>query len=134
MKQRTLLFLFFIILCLPLYATKALKSFDKKTSLPINITGFVKHEPFWDSRQVDGSADDESLRFPEPKKLDPNGEDIIGQASNVFVVKDRESITLTYIDSTQGWLPTSGYQEGTEGLTVLYSVDFLVVAGGGGGG
>jgi hypothetical protein len=66
--------------------------------------------------------------------IDPNGEDIIGQASNVFLVKDRESITLTYIDSTQGWLPTSGYQEGTEGLAVPYSVDFLVIAGGGSGG
>jgi hypothetical protein len=66
--------------------------------------------------------------------IDPNGEDIVGQGSNVVVVKDREAITLTYIDSTQGWLPTSGYQEGTTGINLPYSVDFLVVAGGGGGG
>jgi hypothetical protein len=64
--------------------------------------------------------------------IDPNGEDIVGQGSNVVVVKDREAITLTYIDSTQGWLPTSGYQEGTQGLGLPYSIDFLVVAGGGG--
>jgi hypothetical protein len=66
--------------------------------------------------------------------IDPNGEDIVGQASNVLVVKDREAITLTYIDSTQGWLPTSGYQEGTTGINIPYSVDFLVIAGGGAGG
>jgi hypothetical protein len=66
--------------------------------------------------------------------IDPNGEDILGQASNVVVFKDREAITLTYIDSTQGWIPTSGYQEGTEGLGLPYSIDFLVIAGGGGAG
>jgi hypothetical protein len=66
--------------------------------------------------------------------IDPNGEDILGQALNVTVSKDREAITLTYIDSTQGWIASSGYQEGTTGLGIPYSVDFLVIAGGGGGG
>jgi hypothetical protein len=66
--------------------------------------------------------------------IDPNGEDIVGQTSNVVVVKDREAITLVYVDSTQGWLPISGYQEGTEGLGLPYSIDFLVIAGGGSGG
>jgi hypothetical protein len=66
--------------------------------------------------------------------INPNGEDIIGQASNVLASKDREALTLTYIDSTQGWLPSSGYQEGTTGISVPYSIDFLVIAGGGGGG
>ena len=64
--------------------------------------------------------------------IDPNGEDILGQASNVIASKDREAITLTYIDSTQGWIPSSGYQESTQGLSIPYSIDFLVVAGGGG--
>jgi hypothetical protein len=66
--------------------------------------------------------------------IDPNGEDIIGQTSNVLVINDREAVTLVYVDSTQGWLPISGYQEGTQGLAVPYSVDFLVVAGGASGG
>jgi hypothetical protein len=39
---------------------------------------------------------------------------------------------LTYIDSTQGWIATSGINEGTDALSPgPYSVDFLVVAGGG---
>ena len=66
--------------------------------------------------------------------INPNGNKILGQTSNAIASKDREVITLTYIDSTQGWLPNSGYQEGTTGIELPYSIDFLVVAGGGGGG
>ena len=65
--------------------------------------------------------------------INPNGANILGQASNVVVVKDREAITLTYIDATQGWLPSSGYQESTQGISIPYSADFLVIAGGGSG-
>jgi hypothetical protein len=65
--------------------------------------------------------------------IDPNSGKILAQTSNVTASKDREAITLTYIDSTQGWLPSSGYQEGTTGIAIPYSIDFLVVAGGGGG-
>jgi hypothetical protein len=66
--------------------------------------------------------------------INPNSNKIIGQTSNVVATKDREALTLTYIDSTQGWLPNSGYQESTTGISVPYSIDFLVIAGGGGGG
>ncbi len=66
--------------------------------------------------------------------INPNSNKILGQTSNVTASKDREAITLIYIDSTQGWLPNSGYQESTGGLGIPYSVDFLVIAGGGGGG
>ena len=67
--------------------------------------------------------------------IDPNGEDIIGQASNILVIKDREAITLTYIDSTQGWLSTSGINEGTDAITSIpINIEYLVVAGGGSGG
>jgi hypothetical protein len=65
--------------------------------------------------------------------INPNGNKILGQVSNVTATKDREAITLTYTDATQGWLPSSGYQESTQGLNAPYSVDFLVIAGGGGG-
>jgi hypothetical protein len=66
--------------------------------------------------------------------INPNSNKIFGQTSNVVASKDREALSLVYIDSTQGWLPSSGYQESTAGLSIPYSVDFLVVAGGGGGG
>ncbi len=66
--------------------------------------------------------------------INPNSNKIFGQTSNVIASKDREALSLTYIDSTQGWLPNSGYQESTTGLAIPYSVDFLIIAGGAGGG
>jgi len=66
--------------------------------------------------------------------INPNSNKILGQTSNVVASKDREAITLTYIDSTQGWLPNSGYQESTTGLGISYSIDFLVIGGGAAGG
>jgi hypothetical protein len=67
--------------------------------------------------------------------VNPNSNKIEGGTSNLQLKGDREGVTLTYIDSTQGWLATSGIQEGTDSLEpVSYSIDFLVVAGGGAGG
>jgi hypothetical protein len=67
--------------------------------------------------------------------IDPNGEDIEGGIDNLLLNGEREGVILTYIDSTQGWLATSGINEGTNALEpTTYSIDFLVVAGGGGGG
>jgi hypothetical protein len=62
--------------------------------------------------------------------IDPNGEDIIGQTSNVVAVKDREAITLVYVDSTQGWFLFLDIKKEQKDLGVPYSVDFLVIAGG----
>jgi hypothetical protein len=64
--------------------------------------------------------------------IDPNGEDIEGNASDLQLEGERSGVILTYIDSTQGWIATSGINEGTDALSPgPYSVDFLVVAGGG---
>ena len=67
--------------------------------------------------------------------IDPNGEDIEGGTDNLQLRGEREGVVLIYVDSTQGWLPISGINEGTDALEpVTYSVDFLVIAGGGAGG
>jgi hypothetical protein len=67
--------------------------------------------------------------------ISPNGNKIEGGTNNLQLSGDREGVTLTYIDSTQGWLASSGINEGTDALApVPYSVDFLVIAGGGSGG
>jgi hypothetical protein len=67
--------------------------------------------------------------------INPNGGKIEGGTSNLQLTGEREGATLTYIDSTQGWLANSGINEGTDALSpISYSVDFLVVAGGGGAG
>jgi hypothetical protein len=67
--------------------------------------------------------------------ISPNGNKIEGGTGNLQLTGEREGVLLVYIDSTQGWLATSGINEGTDALSPEpYSVDFLVIAGGGGGG
>jgi hypothetical protein len=67
--------------------------------------------------------------------ISPNGNKIEGATDNLQLSGEREGVLLVYIDSTQGWLATSGINEGTDALSPTpYSVDFLVIAGGGGGG
>jgi hypothetical protein len=67
--------------------------------------------------------------------VNPNGNKLEGGTSNKLIITNKESVILNYVDSTRGWLPTSGVNNGTDALTPLsYSVDFLVIAGGGAGG
>ena len=67
--------------------------------------------------------------------IDPNGEDIEGETDDLTLRGEREGVILTYIDSTQGWIATSGINEGTDALEPnTYLADFLVIAGGGAGG
>ena len=67
--------------------------------------------------------------------INPNGNKLEGVTLNKKIITDKESVILNYVDSTRGWLPTSGVNNGTDALsTPSYSIDFLVVAGGGGGG
>ena len=67
--------------------------------------------------------------------INPNSNKIEGGTGNLQLTGEREGVLLVYADSTQGWLATSGINEGTDSLSPTpYSVDFLVIAGGGGGG
>jgi hypothetical protein len=67
--------------------------------------------------------------------ISPNGNKIEGGTGNLQLTGEREGTSLVYIDSTQGWLASSGINEGTDALSLPpYSVDFLVIAGGGSGG
>ena len=67
--------------------------------------------------------------------INPNGLKIQTQTGNRIFSTSRLGLTFTYVDSTQGWLLSSGYLESTNPFYVApYSVDFLVIAGGGAGG
>ena len=67
--------------------------------------------------------------------LGANSNKINGVVGNKLLTTNREAVTLTYVDSTQGWVSTSASNYGTISLDPQpYSVDFLVVGGGGGGG
>jgi hypothetical protein len=62
---------------------------------------------------------------------------IEGGTSDKFLTTNREGVTITYADATQGWVATSGVNSGDQGIDPTNSAiiaDFLVIAGGGGGG
>ena len=64
--------------------------------------------------------------------VSPNGGKIDGDTGNVSITQTREAIHFVYIDTTQGWIPYSGFNTVTP--VGGYPVEYLVVAGGGGGG
>jgi hypothetical protein len=65
--------------------------------------------------------------------INPNSNKLEGGTTNLILSGEREGVLLVYIDATQGWLATSGINEGTDALSPQpYSIDFLVIAGGGG--
>ena len=60
---------------------------------------------------------------------------IEGGTANKLLTTNREGVIITYIDVTQGWVATSGVNSGDQAIDpIIYSADFLVIAGGGGGG
>ena len=66
--------------------------------------------------------------------VNPNGNKLEGGTANKLITTNKESVILNYVDSTRGWLATSGVNNGTDALEPnTYSIDFLVIAGGGGG-
>jgi hypothetical protein len=67
--------------------------------------------------------------------LGANSNKINGVVANKILTTNREAVTITYVDSTQGWVSSSGANEGSQSLDPApYSIDFLVIAGGGSGG
>jgi hypothetical protein len=67
--------------------------------------------------------------------LGRNSNKIQGETLDKKLTTNREAVTLTYVDSTQGWVSSSGANEGTQSIDPnTYSVTYLAVAGGGGGG
>jgi len=63
--------------------------------------------------------------------VNPNGAKLGGVSNNSILTGIRESIAFVYIDSTQGWIPYSGFNASTIGQT--YSASYLIIAGGGAG-
>ncbi len=68
-------------------------------------------------------------------EIDPGAEKIQGATDHKYLSGNREGASLTFIDSTQGWVATEGINEGTQALAPPpYTVTYLCVAGGGGSG
>ena len=58
---------------------------------------------------------------------------IEGGALDKILTTNREGVTVTYVDVTQGWVATSGVNSGDQALDPVL-IDFLVIAGGAAGG
>jgi len=65
-----------------------------------------------------------------PVTLNPNGSKIYGNTSNILLNNSGESVSLVYIDSTQGWIAFGGFTTSPVGS---YTISYLAVAGGGAG-
>jgi len=69
--------------------------------------------------------------------LTANGsEKIKGSTDDKVLISERQGIKLVYVDATQGWVATTGVNEGTAPALdpPSYNVDFLCIAGGGAAG
>jgi len=65
--------------------------------------------------------------------LGRNGSNIIGQALNYLLTINRESVILTYVDSTQGWIVSSAAYTTSPLTPPTYTATYLIVAGGASG-
>lgn len=65
----------------------------------------------------------------------PGGSDKLkGTTGSQVLKQERSGATLTFIDATQGWIATSGINDGTAALGIpTYTSEFLIIAGGGSG-
>jgi|TARA_Y100000034_G_scaffold28081_1_gene33729 hypothetical protein len=90
-------------------------------TLPAGVVGntieFVDYAGTWDTNNV-------TLTTTEKIK---------GSDSDGILNGEREGVTVTYVDATQGWVATSTANETTPAIK-SYPVDMLVVGGGGSGG
>jgi hypothetical protein len=64
--------------------------------------------------------------------ISPNGNNLNSSTSNGVLSTKRQSISLVYIDATQGWIAFSGFLDALPAQS--YTASYLIVAGGGGGG
>jgi hypothetical protein len=64
-----------------------------------------------------------------------NGKNIYNANAPAIFKTNRLSVSLVFIDNTQGWVPVSGHQiSNVIPYNLNYNVNYLIVAGGGGGG
>ena len=64
--------------------------------------------------------------------INPNGNKISGLTANAILATNRESASIVYVDSTQGWIAYGSFISNPIGGP--YTISYLIVAGGGGSG
>ena len=68
-------------------------------------------------------------------QISPAGSDKLkGGTDDLVLIKERSGAALTFVDATQGWVATSGINEGTDAMSIpTYEIEALITAGGGSG-
>jgi len=101
-----------LIILLALLTTGILTAQEKDESpFGIKLSGFVKNDFFWDTRQTVAAREGHFLLWPSPVELDNNGNDLNGKSSfNFLAIQSRLSIGISGPDAFGA--KTSGLIEG----------------------
>lgn len=102
----------YLILALTVFSAMAVSAQEKEESkIGIKLSGFVKNDFFWDSRQTVSAREGHFLLWPSPVVLDNNGSDVNGKSSfNFLAVQSRLTVGLQGPDAFGA--KTSGLIEG----------------------
>ena len=102
----------YLIIFLTLLSTGILTAQEKDESrFGIKLSGFVKNDFFWDTRQTVAAREGHFLLWPSPVELDNNGNDLNGKSSfNFLAIQSRLSIGISGPDAFGA--KTSGLIEG----------------------
>lgn len=73
---------------------------NEEAKFGIKISGFVKNDFFWDTRQTVAAREGHFLLWPSPVELDVNGNDMNGKSSfNFLSIQSRVSLGITGPDA-----------------------------------
>jgi len=89
-------------LALLLYITPLLHASDTQPSKRfITASGFINGKAFWDTRQVVGTADDQTVFFPEPQLCSPTGDINAKSHAQILPFETRLRLTVQEPDETR---------------------------------
>ena len=92
-------------------------------TLPAGSVGdtveLVDYAGTWDTNAVTLAAD--------------GSENIEGATDDRLLEKERLGVRVVYVDATQGWMAVTAANEGTQAMGAAADIEWLVIAGGGGG-
>jgi len=102
----------YLIVAIAVLTSLAVDAQEKEESkFGVKLSGFVKNDFFWDSRQTVSAREGHFMLWPDPVELDNNGNDLNGKSNfNFLSLQSRLSISLTGPDAFGA--KTSGLIEG----------------------
>jgi hypothetical protein len=115
----------YLIIALILVSAMAVRAQEKEDAkFGIKISGFVKNDFFWDSRQTVAAREGHFLLWPSPVDLDINGNDLNGKSNfNFLALQSRVSLGITGPDAfgakTSGLIEGDFFAQGNDNINLL---------------